>query len=54
MYLILLENGDSKSATKGVSRVVGRQDLTHDLFGKCLMESFEMTHLMVKIGHTHN
>ena len=52
MYSILLENKLSKFVVKGVGKVVAKQQLTHEMFKHCLMENFEMTHKMVKIGHT--
>ena len=54
MYSILFKNHSSESAVYGVSRVVATQLLPHEMFKKCLMENFEMTHKMVKIGHQHH
>ena len=54
MYSILLKNLECKVAAKGVNRVVTKQQLKHDLFKQCLMNEEEMSHQMVKIGHSHH
>ena len=54
MYSILLKNDTSKSAVKGVSRVVVKQELKHKDFKDCLMKAMEMTHQIDKIGHIHH
>ena len=54
MYSLLLQNGTSKSAVKGVSRVVTEQELKHSMFKDCLMNYTEMSPQMVKIGHKNH
>ena len=54
MYSMLLENEDSKSAFKLVNKVAAKQELTHEMVKQFLMGNFEMTHKMIKMGHTHH
>ena len=54
MYSMLPLEGDKKATAKGVSQRITRQVIKHQDYRNCLMNNEQMSHKMVKIGHTHH